>query len=179
MASNNLPKLTLNPGRGAHGAAEQEMPFTLVHFTGVPFKRVVAYLIDVIAIAVLMAVEWFFFQIIGVLSFGLLSPILLVMWIATPLAYHTLFIGGSSSATLGMRFMGIEVRVLNGDRPGYLLAALQTIAFYVTVGLTNVLILIVALFNSRRRCLHDYLCGTVVINSLPWPGMEADGGGHR
>jgi uncharacterized RDD family membrane protein YckC len=38
-----------------------------------------------------------------------------------------------------------------------------TVAFYVSVGVTGWLILLVALFNGRGRTLHDYLCGTVTI----------------
>ena len=35
-----------------------------------------------------------------------------------------------------------------------------------TIGVQSlVLVLIVSLFNERRRCLHDFLVGTVVINN--------------
>jgi len=61
-----------------------------------------------------------------------------------------------------MRLFDLQVSTWNGGKPGYLQALLQTAAFYVTVGLTSGLILIWALFNNRRRCLHDLLCGTVV-----------------
>jgi uncharacterized RDD family membrane protein YckC len=146
--------------------------FTPAQFAGVPFKRVMAYLIDLVFLAVITAVEWFAFKIIGVLSLGLLTPILLVILALTPLAYHTLLIGGPWSATLGMRIMGIEVRAWNGNRPEILQAGLQTILFYVTVSMITPLILIFALFNQRRRCLHDYLCGTVVINTTPKPDLN-------
>jgi uncharacterized RDD family membrane protein YckC len=84
-----------------------------------------------------------------------------------PLAYHTWLIGGPSSATVGMQIMGVEVRTWDGRRPGYVQAALQTVVFYTSVALTSWLILLVALFNPRRRCLHDFLCGTIVIRSRP------------
>ena len=82
---------------------------------------------------------------------------------AVPVAYHTLTIGGAASATLGMRLFGLEVRVWNGGKPGYLQALLHTAVFYVTVSFTGGLILLWALFNNRGRCLHDILCGTLVI----------------
>ena len=39
--------------------------------------------------------------------------------------------------------------------------------FYLSVTVTSMLILLVALFNDRRHCAHDYLSGTVVINTDP------------
>ena len=53
---------------------------------------------------------------------------------------------------------------MDGGRPSYPLAAVQTIVFYTTVGLTSWLVLLVALFNARGRTLHDYLCGTLALN---------------
>ena len=52
-------------------------------------------------------------------------------------------------------------------------AALVTIVFYVSVALTGWLVLVVALFNNQRRTLHDYLCGTIVINDLRWTPAPA------
>jgi uncharacterized RDD family membrane protein YckC len=37
--------------------------------------------------------------------------------------------------------------------------------FWITVSMITPLILVVCLFNERRRCLHDMLVGTVVINN--------------
>ncbi len=132
-------------------------------FARVTLKRVVAYLIDFAIIGILSLVALAAFWILGVLSFGLLSPLFAVLLPFIPLAYHTAFIGGPESATPGMRLFGIEVHRIEGDRPGYLQAALQTVVFYVSVGLTSWLILLVALFNGRGRTFHDYLCGTVTI----------------
>jgi uncharacterized RDD family membrane protein YckC len=132
-------------------------------FAGVTLKRVVAYLIDFAIIGILSLVALAAFWVLGVLSFGLLSPLFAVLLPFIPLAYHTAFIGGPESATPGMRLFGIEVHRIEGDRPGYLQAGLQTIVFYVSVGLTSWLVLLVALFNGRGRTFHDYLCGTVTI----------------
>lgn len=132
-------------------------------FASVTLKRVVAYLIDFAIIGILSLVALAAFWVLSVLSFGLLSPLFAVLLPFIPLAYHTAFIGGPESATPGMRLFGIEVHRIEGDRPGYLQAGLQTIVFYVSVGLTSWLVLLVALFNGRGRTLHDYLCGTVTI----------------
>ena len=66
-----------------------------------------------------------------------------------------------------MRLTGIEVRSWTGERPSYLQAFVQTILFYVTVYPTWSLVLVIALFNERRRTLHDILAGTLVIRRFP------------
>ena len=60
----------------------------------------------------------------------------------------------------------------------FVLGAVHAVVFWVTVSAITPLVLVVCLFNARRRCLHDFLVGTVVINNaertaamrvLRWP----------
>lgn len=134
-------------------------------FDGVILRRIVGYFVDVMLIALLTGLIVSSFWVLGVLTLGLLSPFLALIVLIVPWGYHTLFIGGSAAATPGMRLFGLEVRRLDGGRPGYLLAGLLTAIFYVTVTFTSSLVLLVALFNPRGRTLHDILCGTVVVRS--------------
>jgi uncharacterized RDD family membrane protein YckC len=127
-------------------------------FDGVISRRILAYLIDV---AILLGVTGFLW-ILVVLTLGMLAPIATILTPLIPLAYHTLLIGGHDSATLGMRMMGIHVRSLDGRAPDYLQAGLLTLLFYASMALTG-LLLIVAFFNERGRCLHDYLSGTITV----------------
>lgn len=136
-------------------------------YEGVVLRRSVAYLIDLVIIGAMLVVVWVLGILFGIASFGLLMPLVAPLVAVVPLAYHTWLIGGPSSATVGMQIMGVEVRTWDGRRPGYVQAALQTVVFYTSVALTSWLILLVALFNPRRRCLHDFLCGTIVIRSRP------------
>jgi len=131
-------------------------------YDGVVSRRVGAYLVDIVAIALLLAVAWLGLGLLSVLSFGLLFPLQAVAMALIPVAYHTYFIG-KSGATPGMRLFDVELRSWTGQRPDYFQAFLQTVLFYMTVGLTFWLILLVALFNDRRRTLHDILAGTVGI----------------
>ena len=138
-----------------------EPPDPLTHpelFDGVVISRIFAYLIDA---AILLGVIGFMW-LLTLLTFGLLTPVATVLTPILPLAYHTLLIGGRDSATLGMRMMGNEVRTLTGERPDLPQAFLMTALFYATMALTG-LLLVVALFNERGRCLHDWLSGTVTI----------------
>jgi uncharacterized RDD family membrane protein YckC len=84
-----------------------------------------------------------------------------------PLAYHTLLLSGPWSATVGMRLFDVELRSVSGERPGFLQALAQTALFYVTVGATCSLILVIALLNRHKRTLHDWLAGTVVVRRFP------------
>jgi uncharacterized RDD family membrane protein YckC len=122
-----------------------------------------AFLIDlvVLSIPVLLAVVFIF--IFGVITlslgwwlYGLLGPAC-VIW---ALVYYGSSIGGPHSATLGMRAMDLQLRTWTGA-PGYfVLGAAHAVLFWVLVSCFTPLILLVGLFNGRRRLLHDMILGT-------------------
>jgi len=148
-------------------AGDPPTPFAAPeYYRGMLVRRVFAYWVDVLCIALLVAFAWLVLWMLAIASLGLLSPLLLVLGLI-PVLYHTLTIGGPHSATPGMRLTGVEVRSWTGERPSYLQAFVQTILFYVTVYPTWSLVLVVALFNERRRTLHDILAGTLVIRQFP------------
>lgn len=140
-------------------------------FEGVAFKRVIAYALDVIVVAVLAAAVWFAGLLLGLLSLGLLLPLQAVAVALVPLVYHIALIAAPRSATLGMRAMNLRVMSIApaeaawGGRPTLFQAMIQIVAFYGSVMVTGFLILVVAIFNPRRRMLHDWLAGTVVVNA--------------
>jgi uncharacterized RDD family membrane protein YckC len=45
------------------------------------------------------------------------------------------------------------------------LGAMHAVLFWISVSVLSPLVLLVGLFNGRRRMLHDVVLGTVVINS--------------
>ncbi len=138
-------------------------------YDGVLWRRVTAYLFDLLFIGIIAVGAWVVFAILTVLSLGLLGPALWFLFGLIPLAYHTLLLAGPRSATFGMRIFDLELRSLTGERPGLLQALIETVIFYVSVGMTCSLILLVALFNRRRRTLHDMLAGAVMVRTLPAP----------
>ncbi|CAA7623665.1 conserved membrane hypothetical protein [Candidatus Terasakiella magnetica] len=150
------------------------------YFMGVTPRRVYAYLLDIVVVGLLMGMAYVASIILGALTLGLLWPLMIFLVSLVPIAYHTLTIGGERSATFGMRAAGIKVMSLapgavqNGGRPSLLQALIQTVGFYGSCAPTFCLILVVALFNPRRRTVHDFLAGTVVVNdpkqwTLPSP----------
>ena len=134
-------------------------------YEGVLGRRIAAFLVDTAVLVALTLFGAVFFAILGILSFGLLWPGIGLFAPAIWLAYFTLTIGGRYSATPGMRLAGIEVRTWDGARPSHIQGALQSLVFYLTAIVISVFVLLVPLFNRRRRCLHDYLIGTLVINA--------------
>ncbi|WP_373085079.1 RDD family protein [Sneathiella sp.] len=132
------------------------------HYESIRLRRIFAYAIDVICIAILTVIATVVATLLGIISFGVLTPLLILCLALIPLAYNTLFIGGSWQATPGMRFMNVRMEMMNGGAPDYITAFLQVALFYFSIAVTSSLILVVALFNPRGRCLHDYLVGTVI-----------------
>jgi uncharacterized RDD family membrane protein YckC len=64
-----------------------------------------------------------------------------------------------------MRAMDIEIRTWYGAPAYFLLGAVHAVVYWVSVSVLTPLILLVGLFNTRRRLLHDILVGTVLINN--------------
>jgi uncharacterized RDD family membrane protein YckC len=137
-------------------------------FEGVLARRVLAFFIDVFLIAIPVVFAGLFIFVFGLVTFGLgwalywlLSPAA-VIW---ALVYYGTTFGSPASATIGMRVMDLEMRTWYGGPMYFLLGAVHAIVFWITVSALTPLILLVGLFNDRRRLLHDMLVGTVVINN--------------
>ncbi len=137
-------------------------------FEGVPARRVVAFLIDVIIIMVPVAFAAVFIFVFGLLTLGLgwmlygvLSPAT-VIW---ALVYYGLTFGSPASATIGMRMVDVEMRTWYGAPSYFLLGAIHGFAFWLSVSALTPLILLVCFFNDRRRLLHDIVLGTVIVNN--------------
>jgi uncharacterized RDD family membrane protein YckC len=69
------------------------------------------------------------------------------------------------------------MRTWYGAPAYFVLGAVHAIVYWLTVSYLTPLILLVAFFNERRRCLHDMLVGTIVINS-PARAEAMRSGGH-
>lgn len=137
-------------------------------FEGVVARRVVAFLIDFLILSIPVVFVSMFIFVIGLVTFGLGFVFYALLWpgmVIWAVAYYGLTFGSPASATIGMRIMDIEMRTWYGAPTYFVLGAVHAVVFWVTVSMITPLILLVCLFNERRRCLHDILVGTVVINS--------------
>ncbi|RJF78933.1 RDD family protein [Rhodopseudomonas palustris] len=165
---------------GSRGGYEQPAAFDGWRapelFEGVLTKRVFAFMIDFVVLAVPVILACVFIAVFGVVTLGLGWTL---FWIVSPasviwaLVYYGASLGGPHSATLGMRAMGIELVTWSGE-PGYfVLGAVHAFLFWLSVSMLTPLVLLVGLFNGRRRLLHDIVLGTVIINSTALAAQPA------
>jgi len=149
---------------------------------GVITRRCVAWVIDIILIAILVGVLWWVLAMFGILTFGLgfaAMPVLSVV----PFLYHFLSLLSGPSATPGQQMLGLTVRRdYDLGRPTPLQAVISVLAYYLTLA-TSGLLLVVALFTTRRRMLHDLVSGLVVVRvqametlTMPAGGWNMPGG---
>ncbi len=137
-------------------------------FEGVLSRRLLAFFIDVLIITIPVIVAAIAIFLFGILTLGLGW---MLFWLLSPasviwaLAYYGLTMGSAASATIGMRAMNIEIRTWYGAPTYFLLGAVHAVVYWVSVSILTPFILLVGLFNARRRLLHDILVGTVIINN--------------
>ncbi len=137
-------------------------------FDGVLPRRVLAFAIDVAVILAPVALAFVVIILFGLVTFGLGWGLLALLYPGTvvwALVYYGSTLGSPASATLGMRVMELEMRTWYGAPCYFVLGAVHAVAFYVSVSALTPLVLLVPLFNARRRLLHDIVLGTVVINT--------------
>jgi len=143
-------------------------------FRGVLVRRVFAFLIDLVVLSIPVVVACVFIAVFGLVTLGLGW---VLFWLVSPasviwaLIYYGATLGGPHSATIGMRAMDLEVRTWYGAPFYFVLGAMHAVLFWLSVSFLTPLVLLVGLFNSRRRLLHDIILGTVVINSSARPEM--------
>jgi uncharacterized RDD family membrane protein YckC len=137
-------------------------------FEGVLTRRLIAFLIDLVILTVPVLLASIFIFVFGLVTLGVGWGLYFLMWPATVIwavFYYGMTFGAPQSATLGMRVMDLEMRTWYGAPAYFVLGAVHAVAYWVTVSVLTPLVLLVGLFNERRRLLHDILVGTVVINN--------------
>jgi uncharacterized RDD family membrane protein YckC len=143
-------------------------------FRGVLTRRVFAFLIDLLVLSVPVILAVVFIAVFGVITLGLGW---VLFWLVSPasviwaLIYYGASLGGPHSATVGMRMMDLEMRTWYGAPSYFVLGAMHAVLFWISVSVLSPLILLVGLFNGRRRLLHDIVLGTVIINNSVRPQM--------
>ena len=137
-------------------------------FEGVLTRRCIAFLIDVVIIAVPVLLAALFILVFGLVTLGLGWLLYWLLWPATvvwAVVYYGLTFGSAASATIGMRLMDLEMRTWYGAPSYFVLGAVHAVVYWVAISFLTPLVLLVAFFNERRRLLHDMLVGTIVINN--------------
>ncbi len=132
-------------------------------YAGVPFKRALAWLVDVTLIAIACLLLLPFTAFIGLFFFPL-------MMMVVGFLYRWATISGGS-ATWGMRLVAIELRDGDGRRLSSQAAFLHTAGYAVSVTLAPLQLVSMAmmLLTDRGQGLSDTLLATTAINR-PEPG---------
>ncbi len=134
-------------------------------YEGVRTRRSFAFLVDAAIILMLMVVAYVLIGVLGIFTLGVLWLLFPAVWPVVAILYSVLTLGGLNSATPGMRFMGIEIRTVRGERLDYGHALLHVLGFWLSVAILTPLVLLVALFTERKQLLHDLILGTVAVRS--------------
>src|SRR6185503_5217074 len=118
-------------------------------FEGMLTRRVVAFIIDVVIIAVPLLAASIFIFVLGLVTLGLGWAL---FWLLSPASviwavlYYGVTLSSPASATLGMRVMNVEMRTWYGAPAYFVLGAVHAIVFWVTVSMLTPLVLLVCLF---------------------------------
>lgn len=132
-------------------------------YYGVRTRRVFAFLVDASIVFLLMILASVVVAVLGLFTFGLGWLLFPLIWPFVAILYTMFTLGGPRSATPGMRFTGVEMRTWYGAPMYPVLALAHAIGFWLSVTFLTPFILLVSLFEPRKRLLHDILLGTIVI----------------
>jgi uncharacterized RDD family membrane protein YckC len=132
-------------------------------YAGVPLRRLLAWLIDV-AIILLVGVP--VAVLFGLLTLGFGFALFGFVIAAVGFLYRTALLAGPASATLGMRFTGIEFRRRDGSRFDFATALFHTGLYAVCMSFFVLqLVSCATIVGSRyRQSLGDMVLGTTAIN---------------
>lgn len=155
---------------GASAIDDRQMAFDPVmqpeFYDGVRTRRIFAFFIDACFILALMVAASAVIAVLGVFTLGLGWLLLPLVWPLVAIVYTMFTLGGRNCATPGMRMTGIRMQTWYGEPMYPLLALVHAIGFWFSVGVLTPFIMLVSLFSSRKRLLHDIVLGTVVIRDI-------------
>jgi uncharacterized RDD family membrane protein YckC len=139
-------------------------------------RRCLAWAVDLLLIGVLVTVLWMVLLLFGLLTFGLGFGALSILPFV-PFLYNVLSLLSGPTATPGQQMLGLTVR-RDADLgpPTALQAVILVVVFYLTLA-TSGLLLVVALFTTRHRTLHDIVSGLVVVRVRAMEALTTPGGG--
>lgn len=134
-------------------------------YDGVRTRRIFAFLLDYVLVALLMIPFGIVVALLGVVTLGLGWLLFGILFPLVALIYIWMTLGGPEQATVGMRMMGIRLERLDGRPVDGMLAVVHSVLFWAANAILTPLVLLATLFTDRKRTLHDLLLGTVVARS--------------
>jgi uncharacterized RDD family membrane protein YckC len=151
---------TLQNGKQAYG-------LQAANLDGVLTRRVFAFVIDFLIVALLSIPVSIVIFFLGIFTLGLGWFLYAIMFPSLAIIYVAFTMGGEAQATVGMRANDIHLARLDGGRIDPLTALVHSVLFWAGNVFLSPLVLLVTLFADQKRTLHDLLLGTIVVRTQP------------
>ena len=135
-------------------------------YSGVLSRRVFAFLIDYMIIALLWVPAAVLVFFLGILTLGLGFLLYPILFFVVAGLYFGVSLAGPFQATPGMRAMGIAMVRLDGRKLDFVTAIAHLALFWILNSVLTPLILLVGLLTERSRLVHDLLVGTATIRTF-------------
>ena len=132
-------------------------------YTSVPTKRLIAWIIDSTVIVMLSVLVVLLTAFVGLFIWPLL-------FLVIGFAYRVVTLA-NNSATLGMLFVGIELRGPDGARFDMALALAHTVGYSISFAfvILQVISVVMMMTGARGQGLTDAFLGTVALNRRAGP----------
>ena len=127
-------------------------------YADTPLKRLIAWIVDVVLIALLVLLTVPF-------TLGISLFFLPFFWLVLSFFYRWITLA-NSSATWGMRLTAVEIRTADGTRLDTATAFLHTLGYSVSIAVFPLQLVSVGLMltTPRAQGLTDHILGTVALN---------------
>ncbi len=134
-------------------------------YSGVLSRRVFAFVIDYLIVALLWIPAAVLVFFVGILTLGLGFLLYPILFFIVAGLYFGISLAGPFQATPGMRAMGIAMVRLDGRKIDFVTAIAHLALFWILNSVLTPLILLAGLFTERSRLVHDFLVGTATIRT--------------
>lgn len=132
---------------------------------GVRTRRILAFLVDYLIVALLTFAAGVAVFFVGILTLGLGWLLYVVLAPLVAMAYVGLTMGGPNQATPGMNFFALRIEREDGQLVDPWLAILHGVIFWVAHIILTPFLLVVSLFSAKKRLIQDILLGTLIVRS--------------
>ena len=134
-------------------------------YRGVLSRRVLAFLVDYLFVAILCIPAALILFLLSLATFGLGFILFPALFFIVAALYFGLSLGGKSQSTPGMRMAGIAIRRIDGQRMDFMTAMVHLVLFWIINSVLTPFILLAGLFIDHNRLVHDLLIGTEAVRT--------------
>jgi uncharacterized RDD family membrane protein YckC len=134
-------------------------------FEGILRRRIFAFILDAIIITILWVIVGVVVFVLGIFTLGLAWLLYGAVFPIVGLGYNALTVGGPNQSTIGMRTMGVKIKMWHGGTVSPLIGAFHALLFWLSLTIFFP-ILLWPLIDRQKRCLHDIFAGVVAVRNV-------------